>query len=195
MARKTVYVPDELLEQLELLDKPPDNLSEEFQRFIRSRIDQATPASRRRPSRVRAMRRDDIDRVLELWDQVDDEWHLTPMAQRSIRRNLEATVDNASAFCLVAEDEGEVRGFVTVGFTSHPVMPGRAADVEELKVDRDHRGRGLGRELLQEAVRWIHNAGLSQIRAHISEDQRSAAKLFRELGFREDEIVLNLWPD
>lgn len=195
MARKTVYVPDDLLEQLEVLEDAPSNLSEEFQRFIRSRIDRATPPSRRPPSRVRAMRADDIDRVVELWNQVDDEWTLSPMAERTIRRNLEATIDNASAFCLVAEEDGRVQGFVTVGFMSHPVMPGRSAEIEELKVDVEHRGKGLGRELLREAVRWIHNAGIRRVRAHLAEDERGAVSLFKELGFEADEIVLNLWPD
>lgn len=195
MARKTVYVPDDLLEQFEVLEDAPTNLSEEFQRFIRSRIDRATPSSRRPPSRVRAMRSEDIDRVIELWNQNDHEWTLMPMAERNVRRNLEATVDNASAFCLVAEEAGRVQGFVTVGFTSHPVMPGRGAEIEELKVDRDFRGKGLGRELLREAVRWIHNAGIRRVRAHLADDERGAVGLFKELGFEADEIVLNLWPD
>src|SRR5688572_3717559 len=183
MARKTVYLPDDLLEQLEVVDEGPINLSEEFQRFIRARIERSTPTSRRPASRVRALRGDDIDRVIELWNQVEDDWTLTPMAERAVRRNLAATIDNPSAFCLVAEDEGAVHGFVTAALLSHPVMPGRSAEIEELKVDRDHRGRGLGRELLREALRWIHNAGVGRVRVHIAPDEITAAALFREVGF------------
>jgi ribosomal protein S18 acetylase RimI-like enzyme len=195
MARKTVYIPDELVEQLELIgDDPQFNLSKEFQQFLRSRVERWTPPSRREPSPVRSLREQDIDRVIDLWNQVDDEWTLTPMAERSVRRNLKATLSESRAFCLVTEVDGAVVGFTTVGLIDHPVMPGTLAEIEELKVDRQHRRKGLGRALAIEALRWIANADVNMIRAHIENENVAAIRLLTSLGFDQDQVTLNRWP-
>jgi GNAT superfamily N-acetyltransferase len=182
MARKTVYLPDELVEQLELIgDDPQFNLSREFQQFLRAKVERWTPPSRREPSPV-------------LWNQVDDEWTLTPMAERSVRRNLRATLSESKAFCLVAEVDGTVVGFTTVGLIDHPVMPGTLAEIEELHVDRRHRRKGLGRALAIEALRWIANADVQMIRAHVQNENVAAVRLFTNIGFVQDQVTLNRWP-
>ena len=196
MARKTVYIPDELIEQLALVDDEAEvNLSKEFQKFLRARVEQWTPPSRRKPSPVRALREEDIDRVIELWNQVDDEWSLSPMAERNVRRNLKATLSGSRSFCVVAEVNGTVVGFITVGLIEHPVSPGIHAEIEELKVDRAHRRKGLGRALAMEALRWIDNAGVRMIRAHVGNDNLAAVRLFQSIGFEQDQVTLNRWPN
>ena len=196
MARKTVYIPDELIEQLELVDDDAElNLSKEFQQFLRARVERWTPPSRRKPTPARSLREEDIDRVIELWNQVDDEWALTPMAERNVRRNLKATLSESRSFCLVAEVDGTVVGFTTVGLIAHPVSPGIHAEIEELRVDRAHRRKGLGRALAIEALRWIDNAAVRMIRVHIGNDNLAAVRLFESIGFEQDQVTLNRWPN
>ncbi len=195
MARKTVYIPDELIEQLALLDDDAEvNLSKEFQKFLRARVEHWAPPSRRKPSPVRGLREEDIDRVIELWNQVDDEWSLTPVAERNVRRNLKATLSGSRSFCLVAEVDGTVVGFITVGLIEHPVSPGVHAEIEELKVDRAHRRKGLGRALAVEALHWIDNAAVRMIRAHVGNDNLAAVRFFQSIGFEQDQVTLNRWP-
>jgi ribosomal protein S18 acetylase RimI-like enzyme len=195
MARKTVYIPDELIERLELVDDDAElNLSKEFQQFLRARVEHWTPPSRRKPSPVRSLCEEDIDRVIELWNQVEDGWTLSPMAERTVRRNLKATLSESRSFCLVAEVDGAVVGFTTVGLIEHPVSPGIHAEIEELKVDRAHRRKGLGRALAIEALHWIDNAAVRMIRAHVGNDNLSAIRLFENIGFEQDQVALNRWP-
>ncbi len=196
MAKKTVYIPDDLVEQLELIDEDGElNLSKEFQKFLRARVDHWTPPSRRKPSPVRPLRDEDIDRVIELWNQVDDEWTLTPMAERNVRRNLHETLGASKSFCLVAEVGDSIVGFTTVALIEHPVAPGILAEIEELTVDRAHRRRGLGRALTAEALRWIDNASVNMIRAHVENENVAAIHLFESLGFDQDQVTLNRWPN
>jgi ribosomal protein S18 acetylase RimI-like enzyme len=195
VARKTVYIPDELVEQLELLDDDAElNLSKEFQQFLRARVEHWTPPSRRKPSPVRSLRKEDIDQVIELWNQVEDGWTLSPMAERTVRRNLRATFSEPRSVCLVAEVDGAVVGFTTVGLIEHPVSPGIHAEIEELKVDRAHRRKGLGRALATEALHWIDNAAVRMIRAHVGNDNLSAIRLFESIGLEQDQVTLNRWP-
>jgi ribosomal protein S18 acetylase RimI-like enzyme len=196
MARKTVYIPDELIDQLALVDDDAElNLSQEFQKFLRARVEHWTPPSRRKPTPVRSLRKEDIDRVIELWNQVDDEWTLTAMAERNVRRDLKATLSESRSFCLVAEVDGTVVGFTTVGLIEHPVSSGIHAEIEELKVERAHRRKGLGRALAMEALRWIENAAVRMIRAHVGNDNLAAVRLFESIGFEQDQVTLNRWPN
>ena len=195
MARKTVYIPDDLVEQLKLVDDDAVlNLSKEFQQFLRTRVERWTPPSRREPSPVRSLREEDIDRVIELWNQVDNEWTLTPVGERSVRRNLTATLTESRSFCLVADVDGTVVGFTTVGLIEHPVSPGIHAEIEEMKVDRAHRRRGIGSALANEALRWIENASVRMIRVHVENDNLAAIRLFESVGLEQDQVTLNLWP-
>ena len=195
MARKTVYIPDELIEQLGLVnDDSQLNLSKEFQQFLRARLELWAPPSRHELNPVRSLREEDIDEVIQLWNQVDDEMELTPMAERIVRRNLKSTLSESRAFCLVAEIDGQVVGFVTIGLIGHPVSSGIHAEIEELKVDRAHRRNGIGRALAIEAIRWIDNAAVRMIRVHVQAGNISAIRLFKSVGLEQDQVTLNRWP-
>lgn len=199
MARKTVYIPDELLELVEQTSERDLNLSAEFQRFLRARLDASIPKRKRgsAPGRVRAMTDDDIQQVLGLWDEQESGEAieaLTPMARKLIARNLERTLSEADAFCLVAEIDNKVVGFVTAAIVGHPVMPGRIAEIEELHVATSHRRQGVATELLSEAMRWLSNAGVVRMRAHVELDRATAVvPLFRSLGWLDDQVALNVW--
>ena len=98
------------------------------------------------------------------------------------------------SFCLVADVDGTVVGFTTVGLIEHPVSPGIHAEIEEMKVDRAHRRRGIGSALANEALRWIENASVRMIRVHVENDNLAAIRLFESVGLEQDQVTLNLWP-
>jgi ribosomal protein S18 acetylase RimI-like enzyme len=125
----------------------------------------------------------------------DDEWRITPMAEPNVRRNLKVTMTESRSFCLVADVDCAVVGFTTVGLIEHPVSPGIHAEIEELRVERSHRRRGLGRALATEALRWIDNAAIRMIRAHTGNDNVAAVRLFESVGFEQDQVTLNRWPN
>ncbi len=93
MARKTVYIPDELMALLEQSGTDiAQSLSREFQDYLRGRIGNLQPARWKTSSdsgaAIRMLTPQDVDRVLTLWDDSDDGWRLDEMSQRRIRDNL-----------------------------------------------------------------------------------------------------------
>jgi ribosomal protein S18 acetylase RimI-like enzyme len=68
------------------------------------------------------------------------------------------------------------------------------AEIEDLKVDRAHRRKGLGRALAMEALRWIENAAVRMIRAHVGNDNLAAVRLFERIGVEQDQVTLNRGP-
>jgi ribosomal protein S18 acetylase RimI-like enzyme len=46
-----------------------------------------------------------------------------------------------------------------------------------------------------EALRWIENAAVRMIRAHVGNDNLAAVRLFESIGFEQDQVTLNRWPN
>jgi len=72
----------------------------------------------------------------------------------TLAQNLRAYLQDPDRSLFVAEIDGEVVGYIAldVAFTFH--REGKQVRVVSLVVDRLHRGRGLGKLLLQSAEVW-----------------------------------------
>jgi L-amino acid N-acyltransferase YncA len=86
----------------------------------------------------------------------------------------------------VAEDDGEVTGYVAV----RP-LPGWSDHVGEVRlvVAPSRRGTGLGRDLARRALVEAVNAGLSKLVVEIVAEQGSALALFTGLGFTGEALL------
>lgn len=88
----------------------------------------------------------------------------------------------ASPRVVVAVDDDAVLGSATMG----PNRPGRGAHIAtgSFMVDAAARGRGVGRALGEELVRWAGTSGFRGIQFNaVVESNLSAVALWRSLGF------------
>lgn len=58
------------------------------------------------------------------------------------------------------------------------------AELLRIVVDPSHRGQGLGRRLLAEAIAWARSCGAARILLEVGEDNAVAAGLYASAGFR-----------
>jgi GNAT superfamily N-acetyltransferase len=199
MARKTVYIPDELIEQLERSGTDiGQKLSREFQDYLRSRLAMAASpqwsGDFESAAEICKLETQDVASVVQIWDDTDDGWHLTELARRRVTDNLQRTIDHPDAFCLVARLDDRVIGFVTASISGHPVMPGRSSEIEEISVHRDFRRRRIGSDLMKAALQWLDGGGLRPIRCvYPSEDAAWLKPFLLSLGFECDQSVANIW--
>jgi len=100
---------------------------------------------------------------------------LDDLAARSVRGD--------AAVRLVLEGER----VVALGFWRRYDRPSLAvnADLEKLLVGRSHRGRGLGRQLVQELVDDARQAGVESLTLDVRGDNLGAIALYERLGFVE----------
>jgi GNAT superfamily N-acetyltransferase len=88
-----------------------------------------------------------------------------------------------SGRCVVAaEDGGPVVGTATMG----PNRPGRGAHIAtaSFMVDPAAAGRGIGRALGEDAVRWARDSGFAGMQFNaVVETNAAAVHLWRSLGF------------
>lgn len=82
-----------------------------------------------------------------------------------------------------------------VGLLSYAMAPGlfHAADsglIESLVITEGRRGEGIGRQLLQTAVRLLEEAGCAEISVSTGADNEAVQKLYCDVGLTEASVLL-----
>jgi RimJ/RimL family protein N-acetyltransferase len=87
----------------------------------------------------------------------------------------------------VADQDGTIVG--TAALVRDPL--GWSAHVGEVRllVHPDHRGEGLGRDLLEAAFVVAQGHGLAKLTARMTPDQAGSVALFESLGFRAEALL------
>ncbi len=103
-----------------------------------------------------------------------------------VRHYLASGVSDA----LLAFDDG-----VPVALLSYAVVPGlfHAADsgiIETLVVTEGRRGKGIGRQLLETAVRLLEESGCAEISISVDTDNERAQELYIAAGLVEASVFL-----
>jgi RimJ/RimL family protein N-acetyltransferase len=97
------------------------------------------------------------------------------------RRYLRAVRRSPDAAVLVAEDEGEVVGRLSIARDPHPASA-HVADLG-MMVAAGHRRRGVGRALLDAAAAWARHAGVRKLELHVFPWNDAALGLYTSFGF------------
>lgn len=105
---------------------------------------------------------------------------------------LGSQLDDPDALVLVAEDEGRVIGytFSAVEGYDYKSLRGPAALLHDILIDPAHRGRGVGRRLLEETLSMLRARGARQAVLSTAERNERAQRLFARLGFRRTMIEM-----
>jgi len=61
--------------------------------------------------------------------------------------------------------------------------------IQNLGIEPQHRGRGLGSLLLLSAARGFRQAGLRRMHLEVTTDNTAAIRLYRRLGFKQASVV------
>ena len=131
---------------------------------------------------IREAERSDFKEIAECyWPDPEDPWDIY-----SNPKLLERFM-GPKGF-LVAEIRGRVVGFVHYrAFRKRPWFDPKVkgyGQILELHVRAGYRGKGIGRLLTERAVSRLDQSGCGIIYTHTDETNKSALKLYRNLGFR-----------
>jgi putative acetyltransferase len=102
------------------------------------------------------------------------------------RRYLKTVRRHPDAVVFVAEVDDRVVGRLSLARDPHPASR-HVADLG-LMVDARHRGLGVGRALLEEAVRWAHRAGIGKLELHVFPWNAAAIALYERFGFEQEGL-------
>ena len=105
---------------------------------------------------------------------------------------LGARLNDRNAVVLVAETKGETIGYAYGEIEGYDYMSlrGLAGVLNDLIVDPAHRGRGLGRLLLDEIISRLKSRGVPRIVLSTAAKNKAAQRLFERSGFRPTMIEM-----
>jgi ribosomal protein S18 acetylase RimI-like enzyme len=101
---------------------------------------------------------------------------------------LQAIVDSPATSLLVAREGRRVLGTLTLVVFRIPT--GVRAWIEDVVVDADARGRGVGEALTLRAVELARDAGARSVELTSRPTREAANRLYRRLGFEQRETNL-----
>ena len=105
------------------------------------------------------------------------------------RCGLERLLDTPDAHVAVAEDAGQVVGMATLQVVISTVEGGPAGLIEDVVVSESHRGRGIGRALMEHLADWAVERGLTRLQLLADRDNGSALGFYRKLGWSMTRLI------
>ncbi len=119
---------------------------------------------------------------------------LTERPEAGYGRYLVSQLGAPDTLVLVAERDGDVVGYLYADI--EPVSwrdlrkPG--GFVHDVYVDPDARHLGIGRRLMQAALAWVQEHGMTQVTLWSKSGNAAAQQLFASLGFRPTMVEMTL---
>ena len=108
---------------------------------------------------------------------------LSPQLEAPSAARLQAIVESPSAALFAAEAEGCIRGLLTLVW--YDVPSGRKAWIEDVVVDAEARGTGVGRALVAAALEHAAVIGAGKVLLTSNPAREAARALYRKMGFEE----------
>jgi GNAT superfamily N-acetyltransferase len=126
----------------------------------------------------------EIERVLGMY-----EWLFAPPGSvpprwdaGHARSAIAAAIEDPESAVLVAEQRGDLVGLCTAYLDMNSVRFGPRCWVEDLAVSPDHRSRGVGKALLDEAKNWARRRGATHLELDSSDARPDAHRFYEREG-------------
>lgn len=87
-----------------------------------------------------------------------------------------------------AKSGSSLIGLALVALTQEAAVP--FGTIEDIVIDRQHRGEGYGKAMMQWILKQISNAGIRRAFLESGQENLSAHHLFQQLGFEKTSFVM-----
>lgn len=103
------------------------------------------------------------------------------------RERVRRFVNGDDAALFVAEISGRIVGLATVRVLGNPnapmFRPGQRANIDDLVVNREFRGLGIAKKLLERVAQWAQSRALPCLVINVWNDNEVGASFFAKNGF------------
>lgn len=115
-------------------------------------------------------------------DEADLLLLLKQLTDGKIYLNAQSIIDDLNCNCLVLEEDNKIIGTATISFFVSPIK-GLTGVIEDVVIDKDCRGRNLGKILIEELIKIAKHKKAKLITLTSSPKKENARKLYQSLGF------------
>lgn len=127
----------------------------------------------------------------EVAQRYDTTLHVASPRTETYAAGIRKAIRSARCLILVAEWDGEPAGHLRgeiheLNFRRDP----RLGEVVTVFVEQRHRGKGIGKAMLQRFFEWCRDHGVKRARIIASTPNREALRLYGNVGFTAFETIL-----
>ncbi len=131
-----------------------------------------------------------IYRLIEITDTILVDFEqlipqLSAKASIPTKADLKDILNSNTTVIIVAEEDRKIHGILTLIFNKIPT--GDKVWIEDVVVDQTSRGKGIGKRLVEFAIRFVNDKKIDTINLTSSPEREAANKLYRKLGFKKRE--------
>ncbi len=106
---------------------------------------------------------------------------------------LDALESHPRAIVLFVLCEGEIVGMINAFLNFSTFKCKSMINIHDVFVDKQYRGRGLGRKLLQGIVEIAHQNDCAKLTLEVRKDNQPAQHLYHSEGFQEGDSPMHFW--
>jgi phosphinothricin acetyltransferase len=111
---------------------------------------------------------------------------LSPSARRVTSDKLRQLLAQSNYYILAARSpKGRVVGIATI--VIYEKLTGKVGIIEDVVVDKDHRGLGLGKSLVQYLIKFAQAKNVEYLDLTSNPSRKEANELYLKLGFKKRE--------
>lgn len=143
---------------------------------------------------IRSAKSADVDRIYELIVAIADHHDQTRYVRTNPAELLAAGFGDEPSFgVLLAERDAAVVGYVSYTI-NYSIWRGRKyMNIDDVYVDANCRGRGIGEALMQGAKNHCNKLGITRIRWEVQTENRDAIRFYERLGAKYTEKGIFSW--
>lgn len=130
-------------------------------------------------SRLTAVSADTVETINSLLLQ------LNPDCQEITAERLSGIISSANAYIFVAQEGNSIIGMLTLFICE--LTSGTRAQIEDVVVDRAHRGKKIGEKLVKQGVLQALQLGITKVDLTSSPSRIEANALYQKSGFMKRE--------
>jgi len=128
--------------------------------------------------------------LVQLYESVHAQQELDMSRMQSIFQSMDAQPE--FYLNLVGVEENGIVAFLSQIFYQTPTHAGGTALINELVVERAHRGAGLGQDMIRRARREAIARGMDEMEVGAEKDNLPALSFYHKCGFDEEYVLLGM---
>lgn len=142
-------------------------------------------------AKIRDARIEDLDTLATLLHQLFSIETDFAVDEKRQRRGLSMMLDGCRKHrCVkVAEVDGNVVGMCTAQTLISTAEGGMAALVEDMVVEAQYRGLGIGRQLMAAIERWAHQHGIKRLQLLADGTNSAALEFYEKMKWRPTQLI------
>lgn len=128
---------------------------------------------------IRKVEKQDLDFVYKAICELENE----ELDFKVFKEIFNENISNPNNLYLIAENETEGLGFISFHTQNLLHHCGRVGEIQEFFINKNHRGKGIGRQLIEKIMQYANQNNLKSIEVTTNRRRVENVLIYENLGF------------